>query len=63
MIPDFVKPFEMHMDVSGFVIGGVLMQKGHLITFNSKKLAWAQLKWPIHEKELFTVVSYLKAWQ
>ncbi len=62
MILDFVKPFEIHMDASGFVISRVLMQKGHPITFNSKQLAWAQLRWPTHEKELFMVVSYLKAW-
>jgi hypothetical protein len=62
MIFDFEKPFEMHMDVSGFVIGGVLMQKRHPIAFKNKKLVGAQLRWPIHEKELFTIVSYLKAW-
>jgi hypothetical protein len=43
-IPDFAKPFEMHMDASGFVIGGVLMQEGDLIAFKSKKLAGAQLR-------------------
>jgi hypothetical protein len=60
---DFAKLFEMHMDASGFVIGAVLMQEGHLITFESKKLVGAELRWSIHEKELFAVVSCLKAWQ
>ncbi len=60
---DFAKLFEMHMDVSGFVIGAVLMQEGHLITFENKKLVGAELRWPIHEKELFVVMHYLKAWQ
>jgi hypothetical protein len=59
--PNFAKPFEVHIDASGFVIGGVLMQEGHPITFESVKLVGAQLRWPIHEKILFVVVSWLKA--
>jgi hypothetical protein len=51
----------MHIDASGFVIGGVLMQEGHLITFENKMLVGAQLRWPTHEKELFVVASYIKA--
>jgi len=35
---DFSKPFEVHIDVSGFAIGGVLMQEGHPNVFESKKL-------------------------
>jgi hypothetical protein len=38
---DFVKSFEVHIDASGFAINGVLMQEGHPITFESKKLAGA----------------------
>jgi hypothetical protein len=34
----------------------------HNLLWN-KKLAWAQLRWPTHEKELFVIVSCLKAWQ
>ena len=58
--PDFEKEFEVHTDVSGFVIGGVLMQDGHPIAFESKKLTDSQLRWPTHEKELFAVVHCLK---
>jgi hypothetical protein len=53
----------MHTDASGFAISRVLMQKGHLITFESKKLSGAQLRWPTHEKELFVVTSCLETWQ
>jgi hypothetical protein len=42
-LPNFTKPFEVHIDASDFAIGGVLMQDGHLITFESKKLCGVQL--------------------
>jgi hypothetical protein len=40
---DFTKPFEVHTNASDFIIGGVLMQDGHPIIFESKKLHGAQL--------------------
>jgi hypothetical protein len=53
----------MHTNASGFRIDEVLMQEGCPITFENRKLAKAQLRWPIHKKELFAIVSCLKAWQ
>ena len=61
--PEFNKPFEVHMDVSDFAIGGVLMQDGRPIAYESKKLDGCQRRWPTHEKELFAVVHCLKTWQ
>jgi hypothetical protein len=61
--PDFENPFEVHTNANGFVIGRVLMQEGHLIDFEIKKLAGAQLRWPTHKKKLFAVMNCLKAWQ
>jgi hypothetical protein len=43
--PDFVKPFEVHTDASGFAIGGILMQKWHPIAFESKQLTMAYRYW------------------
>ncbi len=60
---DFTKPFKVHTNSSDFTIGGVLMHEGHSITFESKKLYGTHLKWPIHEKEFYTVVCCLKTWQ
>ncbi len=40
---DFINPFEVHIDASDFAIGKVLMQDGHLITFENKKLCGAHL--------------------
>jgi hypothetical protein len=37
-LSDFHKDFEIHFDVSNFAIGGVLMQDGRPMAFESKKL-------------------------
>ena len=61
--PEFDKPFEVHTNASDFAIGGVLMQDGRPIAYESKKLDGCQRRWPTHEKELFAVVHCLKMWQ
>ena len=39
VLPDHTKAFEVHTDASDFAIGGVLMQEGHPIAFESRKLS------------------------
>jgi len=60
---DFIKLFKVHKNATDFTIGGVLMQDGHPINFESKKFHGAQLQWLIHEKELYFVLCCLKMWQ
>jgi hypothetical protein len=59
-LPDFDKDFEIHSDASDFAIGGVLVQKGSPVAFESKKLSETERRWPTHEKEMWAVIHCLK---
>jgi hypothetical protein len=55
-LPNFDKDFEIHFDAFNFVIGGVLMQDGKSMAFESKKLSKTKRRWPTHEKEMWAVI-------
>jgi hypothetical protein len=40
---DFSKPFEGDIDVSGFAIGGLLMQEAHLNVFEKQEIIKGQI--------------------
>ncbi|KAI5671867.1 hypothetical protein M9H77_12231 [Catharanthus roseus] len=44
-LPDYSKSFEVHTDASDFAIGGVLMQDGHPIAYESRKLNETEPRW------------------
>ncbi|KAK3014866.1 LOW QUALITY PROTEIN: hypothetical protein RJ639_007967 [Escallonia herrerae] len=51
-LPDHTKVFELQTDASDFAIGGVLMQEGHLIAFESRKLNDTERRYTVQEKEM-----------
>jgi hypothetical protein len=61
-LSDFDKDFEIHSDASNFAIGGVLVQDGRPVTFESKKLSERERRWPTHEKEMWAIIHCLKTW-
>ncbi len=61
-LPDFDKEFEIHFNASDFAIGGVLVQEGRPVAFESKKLNETKWRWPTHEKEMWAVIHCLKTW-
>ncbi len=61
-LPDFDKDFEIHSDAFDFAIGGVLVQEGKPMAFESKKLSEMKRRWPIHEKEMWAMIHCLKTW-
>ncbi|GJY48141.1 putative nucleotidyltransferase, ribonuclease H [Tanacetum coccineum] len=62
-LPDVTMPFELHTDASNFDIGGVLMQDGHPILFESRKLNETERKYTVQEKEMMAVVHCLRIWR
>jgi hypothetical protein len=61
-LPNFDKDFEIHSDASDFAIGGVLVQDGRPVAFESKKLSKTERRWPTHEKEMWAVIHCFKIW-
>jgi hypothetical protein len=57
---DFDKDFEIHSNASDFAIGGVIVQDGRPVAFESKKLTETKRRWPTHEKEMWVVIHCLK---
>ena len=61
--PDFDKPFTVISDASGFGMGGVLVQDGRPIAYNSKKFTPAEKNYGVTEQELRAVVYNLEVWR
>ena len=59
-LPDFSLPFELHTDASDFAIGGVLMQNGHPIAFESRKLNETERRYTVQEKEMTAIVHCMR---
>ncbi|XP_022975335.1 uncharacterized protein LOC111474513 [Cucurbita maxima] len=60
---DVTKPFEIETDASDFALGGVLIQEGHLIAYESRKLNDAERRYTVSEKEMLAVVHCLRVWR
>jgi hypothetical protein len=61
--PDTTKPFDVYCDASGTVLGGVLMQEGHVISYSSRQLRCHEEHYPTHDLELAVVVMALRTWR
>ncbi|KAA0056238.1 uncharacterized protein E6C27_scaffold226G00020 [Cucumis melo var. makuwa] len=60
---DVSKPFIVETDASEFALGGILIQEGHPIAYESRKLNNAEMRYTVFEKEMFVVVYCLRAWR
>ncbi|TYK15859.1 reverse transcriptase [Cucumis melo var. makuwa] len=62
-IADVTKPFEVETDASDYALGGVLLQNGHPIAYESQKLNVAERRYTVSEKDMLAVVHCLRAWR
>ena len=60
-LPDLELPFEVHTDSSDRALGGELVQEGHPVAFESRKLNAAEKRYNAHEKEMTAVPRDLEA--
>ena len=58
---DFTKPFVV--ESSGFRIGAVLMQEGHPIAFESRKLNKRESLKSTYDKEMLAIIHALAKWR
>jgi hypothetical protein len=61
--PDESLPYEVVTDASVLVPSGVLLQEGHSVAFESRKLNDAELNYQTTEKEKLAVVHALRVWR
>jgi hypothetical protein len=61
--PDESLRYEVATNASDLRIGGVLLQEGHPVAFESRKLNDAELNYQTTEKEMLTVVYALRMWR
>ena len=62
-MPEFSQPFEVVADASGYALGAALLQNGHPIAFESRKLGKAEINYSATERELLAVVHALRVWR
>ena len=58
-LPNLEFPFEVQTDASDRALGRVLVQEGHLVAFESRKLNGPEQRYSTHEKEMTTVIHCL----
>jgi hypothetical protein len=62
-IADPSKPYQVVADASKYDIGGILLQDGHPVAYESRKLKPAEQNYATHERETLAVIHCLRTWR
>jgi len=67
ILPDPAKPYTVTTDASDFALGATLSQQTahglQPIAFLSKKLLPAEMNYPVHDREMLSIICALKEWR
>ena len=63
ILPDLSKPFEVQCDACGECLGAVLLQEGHAVAYESRRLNDHEKNLGIYEKELLAILHALDSWK
>ena len=63
ILPDLSKSFEVQCDACGHSFGAVLLQEGHAIAYESRRLNNQKKNLGIYEKELLVILHALDTWK
>ena len=61
-LPNLDLPFEVQTYALDKALSGFLVQDGHHVAFESRKLNAAEQRYSTHEKDMTAVVHYLQQW-
>lgn len=59
-LPNVSRSFEVYIDASDFSIGGDSSKITHPVSYKSRKLNDTELRYPVHDKEIMTIVHCLQ---
>jgi len=62
-MPDFEKPFTVECDASAYALGGILMQDGRAVAYESRMLSSAEQNYDTPDRECLAVVHCYETWR
>ena len=62
-LPNLEFPFEVPTNALDRALGGVLVQEGHSVAFECRKLDATEQRYNTHEKDMIAVIHSLETWK
>jgi len=62
-LPNLKQPFKAETNASGYAIGAVITQHGHLVAYHNETLSDTVRKYPTYDKEMYSIVQAYRQWK